>query len=188
MNNNRVCPICGSDMKQTGGDRGMVRYHCQSCGNDDYVELDNNNNYEYWQKRNELLSRVKTYILENGTSYQWDHLLHEINDFTNHYPASNKDIYFSMAFIACCTNGFTNMDSDKLKKCHAIFKTVDKIYKKYMKGITPDLNVSQITGDDGFTDYEEYRKMYNKCWFEYQKNKLGWKIAFKLCKFLVPKF
>jgi hypothetical protein len=187
-NNNRICDICGGNMKQTGGARGMVRYHCPACGNDDYIEIDSNKNYEYWQRRNDLLGRVKTYTFENGSAYQWDYLLKEIDDFTNHYPEANQDIYFKMAFIACCTNGFTNLNSEKLKKCHSVFKAIDKVYKNYTKGNTANINISKTTGDDGFSDYETYRKMYNKCWFDYQKDKLAWKILFKCCKFLIPKF
>lgn len=187
-NNNRNCPRCGSTMKQTGGAHGFVRYHCSSCGNDDYIELETDSNFEYWQKRGVLLGRVKEYIIEEASAYQWDHLGKEILDFTTHYPESNIDIYFTISLIACYTHGFTDMDNEKYKRCKAMFKATEKVYKKYCKDPNAKTNFSKETGDSGVAEYEEYRTMYKKCWFEYQKNKLAWKIAFKLCKFLIPKF
>ena len=186
-NANRICPLCGTTMKQTGGAHGYVRFHCSSCGNDDYVELDTDKNFEYWQKRGVLLGRVRENIIENASAYQWDNLGREILDFMNHYPESNVDIYFTISLVACYTQGFTNMDTEKYKKCQSMFKATEKVYKKYRKDPEPGTKYSKETGDSGMSTYEEYRSMYKKCWFEYQKNKLAWKIAFKLCKFLVPK-
>jgi hypothetical protein len=112
----------------------------------------------------------------------------EIHDFITHYPEANVDIYFTMALIACYTNGFCDMDAVKYKKCKSMYKATEKVYKKYIKEPNAKTIYAKETGDSGIAGYEEYRAMYKKYWFEYQKNKLAWKIAFKLCKFLVPKF
>ena len=191
MNNvdtDRICPKCGSTMKQTGGAHGYVRFHCSGCGNDDYVELETDNNFEYWQKRGELLGRVKEYIIENSSAYQWDNLGKEILDFITHYPEANVDIYFTMALIACYTNGFNDMDTVKYKKCKAMFKATEKVYKSYLKEPNAKEKFAKETGDSGITGYEEYRALYKKYRYKYQKYQLAWKIAFKLCKFLVPRF
>ena len=183
MNNgNRTCPICASIMKQTGGAHGYVRYHCPSCGNDIYDELKTDENYEYWRKRGELLGRVKEYILENASAYQWEHLSKDILSFTTHYPEANVDIYFTMALIACYTNGFTDMDNDKYKKCKVMFKVTEKVYKRYCKENFAKDRFSKETGDEGFTSYEDYRTRYRKLWYEYQSNKLAWKIIFAMGK------
>jgi len=182
----RICKKCGFIMTQIGSERNIVTYHCKSCGFDDYVEIEIDSNMEYWQKRSALLGRVRKGIIDCETVH-WGHLRKDIVDFTNNYEAARCDIYFMIGLIASMTSGFTKMDSEKYKECKAIFKATEKVYKKYCKDPKGKENFHSETGNTDMEEYKQYRQMYRKCRYEYQKEFLGWKIVYSLFKFLVPK-
>ena len=112
MNSNDYrCPRCGATMKQTGAERQKVSYHCSCCGYNEYVTIENNDNSEYWQKRSELLGRVRKGVIDWQTT-QWTYLRDDILDFTAKYEAARNDIYFKISLIACLTCGFRDMNAE----------------------------------------------------------------------------
>lgn len=171
-------------MKQTGAERQRVLYHCSSCGYNDVVTISAEDNSDYWQKRSELLARVRNGIFEWQTA-QWDYIRRDIIDFTSRYDTARHDIYFTIAIVACITHGFHDMDSEKYKQCKTMFKLTERIYKRYLKDANPETNFAKETGSDGITGYEEYRVMYKKCRNEYRNTKLAWKMVYSIFKFAI---
>ena len=179
------CARCGSIMKQTGSEHGKVIYHCNSCGYNDFVALANDDNSDYWQKRAELLARVRKGIFDWQTT-NWEYLRKDIVDFTGRYDAARYDMYFKMALIACVTDGFHDLNSEKYKQCKMIFKVTEKIYKSYLKDPEAKAHFEKETGNSGVIEYEEYREMYKRCRSEYRNTKIFWKAFSMIAKKLVP--
>ncbi len=181
-NNDHRCSQCGSKMVQTGIENNTAVYHCKSCGNNEYVELSQNDHAEYYHRKNMLLGRVRKGIIDWEVT-QWDVLRGEIIDFTSAYQEARNDIYFEMAIIACITSGFHILDDKKYRECKQIYKITEKIYKRYMKH--PEALPKQME-NSGIVEYEEYRQMYKKCKYDYQNKKLVYKVLFTVGKKLVP--
>ena len=179
------CPRCGAIMAQKGAERSRVAYHCNCCGHNEFVELKNEDNSDYWMKRAALLGRVRHGIIDWDTT-GWDYLMKDILDFTQNYEAARFDIYFKISMIACLTKGFHNMKTAEYRECKRIFKVTEKVYKRYCKDPDAKKNFESETGADGILEYEEYRQLYKKCLYDYRCTQLLWKVLFSLGKKLVP--
>jgi len=166
-------------MTQSGAENNKVRYHCSFCGNNSYVNISTEDNSEYWQRRSELLGRVKLGIIEWKTT-QWDYLFRDIVSFTTSYADAEEDIVFKIAIIACLTSGFQNMTAEKYRECNLIFKITEKTYKRYRKDkqITP----GSFPRAEDVNTYKDYRSLYKKCRNEYRNTKLLWKACFAIGK------
>lgn len=183
MNNqDHRCPQCGSKMVQTGTEYQTAIYHCRNCGNNQYVQITNNEKTDYLHKKSMLLGRVRKGIIDWDVT-QWDTLREEIMDFTIAYHAARNDIYMHMAIIACLTKGFHDLDDRRYKECKRIFKITEKVYKRYLKD---PVSVADAMGEAGPVEYEDYRKQYKHCRNEYRNTKLAWKLAFTVGKKLIP--
>ncbi len=179
---NTTCPVCRGKLIQTGAERGIVTYKCRNCQHQLSVVLQADNNVEYWQKRSQILGHVRQGIMQ-WESTRWESLLKEVQKFMASYEDARGDIYFVIAQVACMTSGFHNMKSEKYKECKQLFKITEKVYKSYCKTHTADVST---TGNDGFTEYEEYRELYKKCRSEYRNEQLLWKAVFFFTKKLIP--
>lgn len=184
-NNDRRCSRCGSVMVQTGAELQKVSYHCNCCGYNEYVTLSNNDNSEYWQKRSELLGRVRKGVLDWKVT-QWNYLRDDILSFTSSYEAARHDIYFMISLIACLTKGFHDLKSDEYKECKRLFKITERVYKRYRKDPCAAEHFARETGSSGIVEYEEYRQLYKTCRNEYRNTKMAWKVVFFVVKKVVP--
>ncbi len=181
-NNDHRCSQCGSKMVQTGTEYQTAIFHCRACGNNEYVKMEVGDNTEFLHRRSMLLGRVRKGIIDWEVT-QWDALRDEILDFTNAFHAARNDIYFKMAIIACLTKGFHDLDDNRYKECKRIFKVTEKVYKRYSKD--PSAVIEEM-GNTGVLEYEEYRQMYKKCKYDYQSQKIAYKILFTVGKKLIP--
>ncbi len=184
-NNDRRCSRCGSVMVQTGSEHQKVAYSCKCCGYKEYVTMASDDNSAYWEKRSEILGRVRKGVIDWKVT-QWQYLRDDILKFTASYEAARKDIYFMMGIIACLTKGFHDMNSDEYKECKRIFKITEKVYKKYRKDPLASEHFASETGSSGIVEYEDYRKLYKTCRNEYRNTKLVWKAVFFVAKKLIP--
>ena len=181
------CESCGSIMVQVGTERQKAINQCRACGRNEYIDLGDDDNMEYWHKRSDLLGRIRKGIFDWEIT-NWRILRDDIVDFTSRYEEARTDVYLMIALVACITQGFHIMDKEQYKECKAIFKVTEKMYKAYRKNPTAPSEFKVEKSSSHVKEYEEYRNMYKKCQYEYQKEQLAWKIAFKMFKFLVPKF
>ena len=113
---NNTCPRCGADMAQSGAEHSKVYYHCGFCGFNTSVEMNADDNAEYWQKRSELLQRVYSGLL-NWKVAGWDYLASDVLMFMTKYEEARYDVSLKTASIACITKGFHDMDDEKYKQC-----------------------------------------------------------------------
>ena len=185
MSTEHRCPRCGTVMIQQGAEAGKAIFSCRSCGFKDYVDLTSSDNSDYLAKRAALLGRIRTGIFDwEATS--WDNIRKDIVDFTTRYDAARADITFKVATIACLTDGFHNMNSEKYKECKQIFKISEKVYKRYTKDPS-SYSIPQVDTTATMMEYEEYRALFKKCRYDFRQKKFLWKIAFFFFKKLIPK-
>ncbi len=184
VNNEYICPKCGSPMKQTGSDYQNVGYRCPCCGNSIVVAMTSEENSEYWHQRQELLHRVRMGVLEWQTT-GWDRLAKDIVSFMSKHEKASNDVCFKIATIACLTNGFHTLNSEKYKESCAIFKITERAYKSHIKSNT---DVQGLNTADDVATYKEYRAMYKKCRNDYRNTKMLWKIVFFFAKKLIKPF
>ena len=179
------CKRCGAMMAQMGQEGNKVRFHCKSCGYNDFVTMSSDDNSNYWHERSELLSRIRNGIFDWQTA-SWDYLRKDVIYFTGKYEAARSDIYFKIALVACVTEGFHSMDTERYRQCKIIFKATERIYKEYLKDPNPTAKFAKQTGNSDMTDYEEYRDLYKRCRNEYRNGKIWWKIIFFFAKKAFP--
>ena len=173
------CSQCNARMEQTGTVKGAVCYRCEFCGQVEMIKQEaEQGNAVYWMQRAELLARVRRGILDwQGTN--WDLLYRDVADFLGSYEEAREDTYFRIVLVACLTEGYNTMDKEKYKRCKAIFKVTEKVYKMELHNLKEthkELDQKQMT------EYEEFRNMYKQCRSEYRNTKIYWKIlqfAFK---------
>lgn len=173
------CPVCGAEMKQTGANGNRVIYHCIYCGTDGYIEISSDENVEYWQKRADILERVRVGVFEWKTA-PWDYIRHDVINFMGRYEDASVDVRMKMALIASMTSGFHMVDSTQYKECKAIFKITEKVYKTQMKELQRAMREFPKDGD--VAAYQEYRVLYKKCRDEYRNTKFAWKAGFFILK------
>ncbi len=181
-NNDHRCPRCGSQMIHKGTERETAIYHCQSCGYNEYVKVTDDNTADYLHKRSMLLGRVSKGIIDWEIT-QWDVLRGEILDFVAAFHAARNDIGLKMAVIACLTKGFHDLDSKKYKECKQIFKVTERVYKQYSKN--PSVMPVEMADTDAM-EYEEYRRMYKACRYEFLGTKTAFKLIFRIGGKFIP--
>lgn len=167
-------------MVQTGTAAGKMVYHCKGCGHDEYVTVSEDGKSAFEMKRAELLSRTTKSVLGVDVG-QWEYLHRDILNFIGHYEEARHDIHLQMAIVACITDGFRDMDSEKYKQTKRIFKVTEKMYKAHLRALK-QLGCGQI---EDVEHYEEYRSLYKNCRNEYRNTKLMWKIAMSVGKILI---
>ncbi len=182
MDNNHRCSNCGSKMVQTGTEHNSAIYHCRSCGHDEYVQISDSGHGDYLHRRSMLLGRVSKGVIDWEVT-QWDTLCREILDFMTAFHMARNDIGLKIAIIACLTKGFHDMDKKKYKECKQIFKVTEKVYKRYSKN--PSV-IPEEMSDTNAMEYEEYRRMYKACKYEFLGKKTAYKLLFKLGGKLIP--
>ncbi len=172
------CPNCGGIMRQTGADLHNVRYSCPYCAYKHTEKMDSDSNSVYDEKRNELMSRVRLGVVDWKTA-SWDYIKRDIVTFIGMYEAAKTDFVLQMGLIACITNGFHFMDSEKYHECKILYKTTERMYKTSLKFLKKKADAAL---GESVTAYEEQRKLYKKCRNEYRNTKLLWKGVFFILK------
>ncbi|MBE6585864.1 MAG: hypothetical protein E7645_04965 [Ruminococcaceae bacterium] len=175
------CPQCGSLMIQTGADATSIRYRCPSCGYLKAVQLTEEGNALYAQKKSDLLRRIRLGFVDWRVT-EWDRLYQEIVAFISCYEEAQSDIQLQMSIVACITKGFNMMDAEKYKQCETLFKVTEAMYKRHLKTLK-EQNDAKLY--DSVTDYKESRVKYKKCRNEYRNAKLARKAVFFAAKKIV---
>ena len=176
------CSQCGASMTQVGASATAVQYRCEFCGFVKSVELTDDGNAVYEQRRSAILSRVRTGMIDWRVA-SWEAMERDLVDFLSHYDVAKDDIRLQISLVACITNGFQVMDADKYKQCKVLYKATEKMYKAHLKQLKVQANTALT---ESVNDYRELRAKYKKCRNEYRNTKLLWKTVFFLVKRVVP--
>lgn len=172
------CPQCGGLMTQNGADMTTIRYRCPSCGYFKTVQLMEEGNAVYSQKRSDLIRRIRLGFVDWRVT-AWDRLYQEIIDFISCYEEAQNDIQLQMSIVACITRGFNMMDAEKYKQCKTLFKVTERMYKQHLKTLKRQSDAKLY---ESVNDYKESRAKYKKCRNEYRNTKLAWKAVFFVFK------
>ena len=179
---NKSCPICGTPMKEKGADMQYAFYHCPGCGNDASIPLGDDPNAAYALRKRDLISRLNEGMVDWRVT-QWERLHLDLSDFMGRYDAAPLDIQLQIGLVACLTKGFNTLDADTYRKCKALFKTTEKMYKNHLKTLKAQADPTLY---ESVVEYKKSRAKYKACRNQYRNTKMAWKAVFFLLKKFVP--
>lgn len=169
-------------MNQQGADMQYAFYLCPGCGREEAIPLGDDPNATYALRKRDLLIRLNEGLVDWRVT-QWERLHLDLSKFISSYDAANLDIQLQIGLVACLTKGFNTLDADTYRKCKALFKTTEKMYKNHLKTLKAQVDPALY---ESVIEYKKSRAKYKACRNQYRNTKLAWKAVFFLLKRFVP--